>query len=70
MEMYELMSIWMRDLDKQKNIEWNPSKLDGEIIMTDTDSCMVGTAKEVVDYLLKGELIDYKLVKRTCKGKC
>jgi len=66
--MYELMSIWMEDY-KGNRLKFEPSKLEGTKIMTDTESCMVGTAKEVIDYLLKGELRDYKLVKRIRKGE-
>ena len=68
MTMYELMSIWMEDY-KGDRLKFEPSKLEGNKIMTDTESCMVGTAKDVVSYLLKGDLPDYKLVKRKRKGE-
>ena len=71
MTMYELMTIWMEDCGKQERIKFEPSKLEGHEIMTDTEPCTVGTGKEIIAWLLKYEvdLSDYKLVKRTRKGK-
>lgn len=65
MTMYELMTIWMEDY-KGNRLKFEPSKLNGTKIMTDTEPCTVGTGKEIIGWLLKYEadLSDYKLVKR------
>ena len=71
MATYELMSMHM--IDKKGNHLFGknvvPYDEDGMPSDVDSNSCTIGSAREIIKYLLKGELSDYKLVKRKRKGK-
>ena len=70
MTMYELMHIWKED---EKGVsyqgeDFSPSDIKG-MVSVESASCIVGKPKEIIKYLLKKHLPDYKLVKRTRKGR-
>ncbi|MCK4348908.1 MAG: hypothetical protein KAW47_09860 [Thermoplasmatales archaeon] len=66
MTTYELMEMVL--IDKKGNYHFGKdvTALDRDRNPTnvDSNSCLVGKAKEIIKFLLKRELRDYKLVKR------
>jgi len=71
MTIYELMVMHRID-DKgghHEEEDFNALDENGNPTNVDSNSCLVGKPKEIVDYLLGGELSDYKLVKRKRKEK-
>jgi len=71
MKNYELMNIWRtRDCGKSIVHDFEASLPEYESEdMTDSESQLIGSPMEIVKYILKEDLKDYKLVKRQKRQK-
>ena len=71
MTMYELMVVYKVDEKCFHHFgeDFTASEIKHEDnISVDSEPCCIGRPREIVDYLLKNEMKDYKLVKKKKKS--